>query len=84
MPRPATLSDRFGIAMANLMLALPTGALLWVLLNGWPWDWIGWLPAWTIAAFAGAMTLLGAAMKQNALLGIYQHCWKLIADWFRA
>ncbi len=77
-----TLSDRFGVAMANLLLALPSGALLWVLLNGWPWDWIGWLPAPSILAFAAVMTALGALMQQNLLLRVYEHTWKLIVDGF--
>lgn len=86
MPSAGTspLGDRFGIAAANLVLALPTGALLWVLLNGWPWDWVGWLPAWTILAFAGGMTLLGLLMQQNLLLRMYDHAWRFIIDWLRA
>ena len=82
-PGRTSLADRFGVALANLALALPTAVLLWTLLNGWPWDWLGWLPAWTILAFTGVMTLLGALMQQNLLLSLYEHTWSFIVAWFR-
>lgn len=75
--------DRFGVAMANLALSLPTGVLLWIVLNGFPWGWTGWVPAWSILAFALVMTALGGLMQQNLLLDIYARSWRFIVDFLR-
>jgi hypothetical protein len=78
-----TLIDRFAVGFLNLLVSLPTGILLWAVLNGYPIVTIPWLPAEAILWFTGAMVLLGVLMQDVLFLNIYSKCWNILYYWFR-
>ncbi|MET0027818.1 MAG: hypothetical protein ABW101_09295 [Candidatus Thiodiazotropha sp.] len=77
------ISDRLALGFLNLLVGLPTGALLWVVLNGFPWAASAWLPASFIFWFTGVMVVLGILMQEVLFLGIYSRCWNFLMYWFK-
>ena len=82
MEEKVTLLDRIGIGLLNVVVGLPTGILLWVALNGFPWGVVPWLPAVSILWFTGAMAVLGVLMQEVLFLNIYSKCWHFLVRWF--
>ena len=78
MGQKPTIMDRFAIGLLNLVIGLPTGFLLWMVLNGFPWGTASWLPASFILWFTGAMILLGVLMQEAIFLNIYSKCWRFL------
>jgi hypothetical protein len=83
MEQKPTLFDRFAVGFLNLVVGLPTGFLLWVALNGFPWGGVGWLPAIYILWFTGVMVILGVLMQEVIFLSIYSKCWRFLYYWFK-
>jgi hypothetical protein len=77
-----TLFDRFSLAFLNALVALPTGVLLWALLNGYPWIITPWLPAVSILWFTIAMAILGAVTNNTLLIDMYGKIWHFFIRWF--
>jgi len=82
MEEKITLPDRLGIALLNVVVSLPTGFLLWLALNGFPWGVVGWLPAVSILWFTGTMAILGALMQEVLFMNTYTKCWHFLVRWF--
>lgn len=76
-----TPMDRLAIAFLNGVIALPTGAFLWLLLTVMPQPGDPWLPPQAIWWFAGAMSLLSLAVKSAFLVDFYVLCWRVIIRW---
>ena len=77
-----TLGDRLAVTFLNGLIALPTGVLLWLALNGFPWAFVFWLPAQAILWFAGIMALLGLLVNRVLLADFYGLCWRFLLRWF--
>ena len=77
-----SLLDRFGLGFLNLLVALPTGVLLWVVLNGFPWAVHPWLPAISIVWFTAVMVLLGIITNSIVLVNFYGWVWRVLVKWF--
>jgi len=71
------------IGFLNVCIGLPTGMLLWVVLNGYPWVGIVWLPVVSVLWFTGAVTILGILMQEVLLLKIYSKCWRFLYYWLK-
>ncbi len=78
-----TLLDRLSLGLLNLIVGLPTGFLLWLVLNGFPWTTSAWLPASAIFWFTAVMVVLGILMQEVLFLGIYSRCWNFLVFWFK-
>lgn len=77
-----TLTDLWGLALLNAAVALPTGSVLWLILNGFPVVWVGWIPAQSILWFTAAMAALGALTREAWLADLYGWLWRSIVRWF--
>lgn len=77
-----TLFDLLGLALLNAAVALPTGCLLWLVLNGFPFGWIGWLPGQSVLWFTAAAAALGVLTRENWLADFYGWSWRAILRWF--
>ena len=76
------LHDRLALVFLNLVVALATGALLWLALNGFPWAMNPWLPASSIIWFSVVMTALGMIRNNVVLVEFYGKLWRLLVKWF--
>lgn len=83
MDQKQSITDRLAIGLLNLVIGLPTGFLLWVVLNGFPWGGVGWLSAVFILWFTGAMVILGLLMQEVIFLNIYSKCWHFLYFLFK-
>ncbi len=83
MREKTTILDRLSLGLLNLVVALPTGFLLWLVLNGFPWAASAWLPAASIFWFTGVMVVLGILMQEVLFLGIYSRCWNFLMYWIK-
>ncbi|MDN5924106.1 MAG: hypothetical protein L0H70_03805 [Xanthomonadales bacterium] len=79
---PASFFDRLALAFLNALIALPTGTLLWLALNGFPFTWVGWLPAQSILWFTLIMAMAGAVIESQLLADCYGHLWQLVVRVF--
>lgn len=80
---PISLFDRLALAFLNAVVALPTGFLLWLILNGMPVVWVGWLPVQSILWFTLVMATVGAVIESQPLAEFYSRAWRLIVRIFR-
>ena len=82
MDKGISLFDRVALGFLNFLVSLPTGILLWVVLNGFPWAANPWLPAISIVWFTIIMTLLGVFHNSVLLVNFYGWLWRALARWF--
>ena len=74
--------DRLALGFISACIALPTGVLLWVALNGFPWAAFPWLPATFILWFTLAMAVLGVITNSVVLADFYGKLWHILMKWF--
>ena len=77
-----SIFDRVALGFLNLLVALPTGILLWAALNGVPWAAYPWLPVTSIVWFTALMTLLGVISNSVILVNFYGWIWRALVRWF--
>ncbi len=82
MEKAISIFDRIALGFLNLLVSLPTGVVLWVALNGFPWSVYTWLPAKSIIWFAIIMTLLGVVTNNVLLVNFYGRVWRVLVRWF--
>ena len=75
-------SDQLTLGFLNGVIAIPTGVILWVALNGFPWANTPWLPAVSIVWFTIAAFIAGAVNNNNFLINFYGKVWHLLVKRF--
>jgi hypothetical protein len=77
-----TLADTFAVSFLNVLFGLPTGFILWLVLNGFPFVWIGWLPLGSILNFTIAAVIIGHVINEDWLANLYGWLWCNLVRWF--
>lgn len=80
-PEATTITDRLLMGFLNMLVAAPTGLLLWIALNGFPWAPVPWLSAEFILWFVVIMTILGIIMNDAVLAEFWGKLWRFLV-WF--
>ena len=78
----SSIPDRLALGFLSACVALPTGIVLWVALNGFPWAAFPWLPGMYILWFTIAMAVLGVITNSVVLANIYGKLWHILVKWF--
>ena len=77
-----TLTDHIAVAFLNTMIAVSTGLLLWLALNGVPVTWAGWLPFQAVVWFVAIVVIVGAFVQDVWLANFYGWVWRGLVGWF--
>jgi hypothetical protein len=78
----SNIFDRLALGLLSACVALPTGIVLWAVLNGFPWATFPWLSGMYILWFTLAMAVFGVVTNSVVLANFYGKMWHILVKWF--
>ena len=83
LEKEISIQDRLVLGVLNGVLGLPTGFVLWLLLNGFLLLEELWLPLEAVLWFALVMAILGMFLHDAVLSAFYGRLWAMLVTWLK-
>ena len=77
-----TFFDYVAIAFLNAVVALLTGILIWLGINGVPFVYAGLLPFQFVYWFVGIVVVIGFFVQDTWFVNLFGRVWNILYRWF--